>query len=151
MSYSVRTFLLDRDDTLYRLAGTKYSAMLDEPEKHRLLMFAGQRVRMAEAIVDFYDRIPREVVRLVYELIPFDAHGTLDRVTRNRQLAAAMNLVVGEVIGPPRTDERTVVEASSRFIAQGIRWRPSASLARQIHQAALGQFKCKRIDMSSQY
>jgi hypothetical protein len=35
--------------------------------------------------------------------------------------------------------EEKVLDAATRFIARGGRWRPSASLARTINEAALGQ------------
>ena len=68
MSYSPRTFILGPDDTLYRLASAKFSRMVDNPESDRLERFAGQRVRMAEAIVEVRDRTPYAVVRLIYEM-----------------------------------------------------------------------------------
>ena len=62
--------------------------MLEDPESHRLARFAGQRVRMVEAIVEFRDRTPCRVVRLVYEMLSFDSEGRLDRVAFERQNAA---------------------------------------------------------------
>ncbi|MEJ2327795.1 MAG: hypothetical protein P8Y25_13710, partial [Chromatiaceae bacterium] len=88
MSYSTRTFILGPDDTLYRLASAKFSRMIDDPESYRLERFAGQRVRMAEAIVEVRDRAPYAVVRLVYEMLAFDAEGRLDRAKFMRQNAA---------------------------------------------------------------
>jgi len=52
VTYSPRTLILGPNDTLYRLASAKFSRMVDDPESHRLERFAGQRVRMAEAIVE---------------------------------------------------------------------------------------------------
>jgi hypothetical protein len=75
VSYSTRTFILGPDDTLYRLASAKFSRMVDDPESHGLERFAGQRVRMAEAIVEVRDRAPVAVVRLIYEMLGFDAEG----------------------------------------------------------------------------
>ena len=65
--------------------------------------------------------------------------------------AAAFGLIAGAIAGKvlcegeltPKDD--AVVEASSRFIAQGGRWQPSPSLAGRIRQAALGELKCKRL------
>jgi hypothetical protein len=115
--------------------------MLDDPESHRLPRFAGQRVRMVEAIVEFRDRVPCEVVRLVYEMLGFDTQGRLDRRAFERQNIALMELVVGK----STTNNAPVVDASSRFIARGGRWQPSPSLARRIRRAALGEMKCKRL------
>ncbi len=141
MTYSPRTFVVGSDDTLYRLATVKFAGMLDDPERHRVPRFAGQRVRMVEAIVEFRDRVPCEVVRLVYEMLRFDAHGQLDRRAFEHQNAALVDLVVGE----RTSNDAAVVDASSRFIAQGGRWQPSPSLARRIRRAALGGLKCERL------
>ncbi len=133
------------DDTLYRLASTKFAAMLDDPESHRLRRFAGQRLRLVDAIVELRDRVPCEVVRLVYEMLVFDAQGRFDRRTFEQQNAALVHLLMGRVAGGPRTSDGEVIDASSRFIAQGGRWQPSPALARRIRQAALGEIKCERL------
>jgi putative intracellular protease/amidase len=123
--------------------------MLDHPESYRLLRFAGQRVRMVEAIVEFHDRVPCGVARLVYEMLRFDSEGRLDRRTFERQNAALMDRVISEVVGnvvdESRMSDSAVVDASSRFIAQGGRWQPSPALTRRVRQAALGAIKCERL------
>ena len=134
MSYSPRTFIVGPDDTLYRLASAKFSRMVDDPESHRLERFAGQRVRMAEAIVEVRDRAPYAVVRLVYEMLRFDAEGRLDRST-----------FIRPVIPRLEAEETTVVDAGSRFVARGGRWQPSPSLEQEILRAALGELKCERL------
>ena len=68
--------------------------MVDDPDNHRLERFAGQRVRMAEAIVEVRDQAPCAVVRLIYEMLGFDAEGRLDRATFIRQNDALTELVV---------------------------------------------------------
>jgi hypothetical protein len=42
-------------------------------------------------------------------------------------------------------DDETVLDAATRFIARGGRWRPSTSLARTINEAALGQIDCRQL------
>ena len=145
MTYSPRTFVVGPNDTMYRLGIAKFSRMLDDPDSHRLPCFAGQRVRMAEAIVEFRDRVPCEVARLVYQMLSFDAQGRLNRGAFERQNVALVDLLVASVVGEPTTNDVAVVDASSRFIAQGGQWHPSPSLARQIRRAALGELKCKRL------
>ena len=129
------------EDILYRLANAKFSRLLDDPEHHRLPRFAGQRVRMVEAIVALRERTPCAVVRLVYEMLGFDTEGRLDRRAFERQNAALVDLVVGG----PTTNRATIVDASSRFVAQGGRWQPSPSLEQRILRAALGELKCERL------
>jgi len=145
VSYSPRTFILGPDDTLYRLASAKFSRMVDDPESHRLERFAGRRVRMAEAIVEVRDRAPYAVVRLVYEMLGFDAEGRLDRATFIRQNAALAELAMSRVIPRLEAERTDVVDAGSRFVARGGSWQPSAALEREILRAALGESKCERL------
>lgn len=142
---SVRIFIVGSDDTLYRLAGTKFTGMLDEPERYRLPSFASQRVRMVEAIVELRDRVPCGIIRLVYEMLQFDAQGKLDRKAFERQNAALVDILL---VGEPSTNDAVVVNAGSRFIAQGGQWRPSPSLARRVRQAALGEVKCQQLQLN---
>ena len=52
MGLACRRSLLDRDDTLWRLSTTKFERMLRDPANHCLPVFAGQRARMADVIVE---------------------------------------------------------------------------------------------------
>ena len=145
MTYSPHTFILGPDDTLYRLPSAKFSRMVDDPESDRLERFAGQRVRMAEAIVEVRDRAPCAVVRLIYEILGFDAEGRLDRATFIRQNAALAELAVSRVIPRLEAKETAVVEAGSRFVARGGSWKPTPALEREILRAALGELRCERL------
>jgi hypothetical protein len=40
-----------------------------------------------------------------------------------------------------------VLDAATRFIAHGGKWRPSVSLARTINEAALEQIDCRRLSV----
>ena len=145
VTYSARKFIVGPGNILYRLASKHFAAMLDDPENHRLLRFAGQRVRFVDAIVELRDRAPCAVVRLVYEILAFDAQGRFDSHTFKRQNWALVELQMNPVLGQATTSDSEVVDASSRFIAQGGRWQPSPELVRRIHQAALGEIKCERL------
>ena len=113
MSDSTRTFILAPDDTLYRLSGARFPRMLNAPERRRLTRFAGQRVRMAEAIVVVGDRSPRAVVRLVCEILGSDGEGRLDQAALMRRNAA---LSVGRVIPRSAAKDSVVLDAGSRFV-----------------------------------
>ena len=145
MSYSTRTFILAPDDTLYRLASAKFSRMVDDPESHRLTRFAGQRVRMAEAIVEVRDRAPVAVVRLVCEMLGFDAEGRLDRAAFIRQNAALAELAMSPVIPRLEAEETAVIDAGSRFVARGGSWKPTPAQEREILRAALDETTWKRL------
>jgi hypothetical protein len=100
---------------------------------------------MAEAIVEVRDRAPVAVVRLIYEMLGFDAEGRLDRATFIRQNAALAELAMSHVIPRLEAEETAVVDAGSRFVARGGRWQPSPSLEQEILRAALGELKCERL------
>ncbi|QVL47884.1 MAG: hypothetical protein KFB96_19755 [Thiocapsa sp.] len=144
VSYSTRIYILGPDDTLYRLASAKFRRMVDDPKSHRLERFAGQRVRMAEVIVEVRDRAPYAVVRLVYEMLGFDAEGRLDRDAFIRRNAALAELAIDPVVPRMVKAEKGVVDAGSRFIARGGFWHPSAALELEILRAALDETPCKR-------
>ena len=140
MTTSVRIFILAPDDTLYRIAGSRFTAMHNDPENHPLPRFADQRIRMAEAIVELHNRVPCEIYRLVFEMLRFDAHGMLDIKTLMRQ-----NFALFEAFADQPEMSGIVVDAGSRFVAQGGRWQPSPPLERRIRQAALGKMEYKRL------
>lgn len=138
---SIRIFIVGQDDTLYRIARTKFTGMFDDPENHPILRLAGQRVRMAEAIVEVRDRVPYSIVRLIYEILRFDEYGKLDRDTFVRQNFALAELA----LDAPTINNTVIVDASNRFIAQGGHWQPSPKLERKIRQTALGEEKYQRL------
>jgi hypothetical protein len=145
LTCSVRIFVVGQDNTLCRLAVTKFGAMLDDPVNHRLPRFADQRVRMVSATVELRDRLPYQIARLVFQMLKFDRQGTLDRSAFERQNVALMELTVDRVVGEPAPIGTAVVDATSRFIAQGGQWQPSPTLEHRICQAALGEVKCERL------
>ena len=144
MALSSRIFIVGTDDTLYRLAGTKFSGMLYDPSSYPLPRFAGQRLRMASATVEIQDRLPYRVVRVNYELLQFDDQGQLDIETFNHQNAALVDVMLENTLTSSRSNT-AIIDASSRFIAQGGRWNPSTSLEWRICQAALDEFKYNRL------
>jgi hypothetical protein len=119
--------------------------MVDDPENHPLERFAGQRVPMAEAIVEVRDQAPCAAVRLIYEVLGFDAEGRLDRATFMRQNAALAALALSRVIPRLEAERTDVVDAGSRFVARGGAWQPSAALEREILRAALDETTCKQL------
>jgi hypothetical protein len=140
VSLSSRIFIVDADETLYRLAATKFSGMLRDPSSHLLPHFASQRVRMAEAIVELRNRAPYRVVRVVYEILRFDDQGRLDIETFSQQNAALVDVMLDSTLAST-TNNTVLINASSRFIAQGGRWHPSPSLEWRVCQAALDDIK----------
>lgn len=145
MGYSVRTFLIAGDDTIWRLASNRFWQMLQDPASHRLPAFAGQRIRTADVMVALKGRAPVQVVRRTFFILTFDPEGHIDLGKFGSQQSALAESVLAPVFAAVSSDrDRTVVEATSRFIAQGGRWVPSSALARIIDDVALGQRRCGR-------
>ena len=98
---------------------------------------ADQRVRMAELLVELSNRIAIHVVRRVYFVLAFDDTGRVDTERFRKQQWALAESALDPALALPEDDE-SVLDAASRFIAQGGRWHPPRALTRTIDDAALG-------------
>ncbi len=142
MSVSIRKYLLDRDDTLFRLPTATFDRMLRFPKTQRLPRFASQRVRSAEVVVELMNGRPIAVIRCVFSMMTFRRDGTLVSPLRYPQVLARAELALAFDAPDPRA---SVADAASRFVARGGQWKPPAALLRRIEQSALGRLKCPRI------
>jgi hypothetical protein len=148
MGLAHRIFLIDRNDELYRLASSKFGDMMQDPRSHRVMRFAGQRVRAASMVIELEDRRPRRVIRATFEVLTFDAAGRLDSDRFDRQQMSRVNLWAAKVmpgINGEADRANNVIDADDRFIERGGRWTPSKTLAAAIREAALGRAKISRL------
>lgn len=88
---------------------------------------------------------PLRVVWSVFSMLTFKSDGTLVLPLQDRHVRARTELALA--LGAPAR-HAGIAEASTRFVARGGQWTPSAALARRIEQAALGRQKCPRISPS---
>jgi len=144
MGFASRTFLVAHDDRLGLLASAAFDRMLRDPASHRLPQFAGQRVRMASIIVELDRGQPVRVVRRTFAVLSFDEEGGLDPGRFGRQQAALAETALAPGLGESGGAGK-LVEAASRFVAQGGTWTPSGDLARAIDRAAMGYERCQRL------
>jgi hypothetical protein len=144
MGFSCRIFLLDRDDVLYRVPATKFYQMLCSPRTHRLPQFAGTRLRMTEVIVTLFNREAIGIARITFGFFAVDGKGYFDRKAFERHQWARAELAMDSVFAESSPSTK-IVNASTRFAAQGGRWTPSKSLEQRIHEVALGRVKCARL------
>jgi hypothetical protein len=101
---------------------------------------------MASVVVELVTRHPVRVVRNTFSILTFDAEGRIDPSKfKKQQLAHAESIVAPVVAVFDDDSNQTVVDATSRFIAQGGQWVPSRALARIIDQTALGQRQCRHL------
>jgi hypothetical protein len=131
-----RRFIVDDEGRLVRLRNAIFERLLRNPQYHTMPALAGHRVRMAEILVQLADRRPIQVVRRVYFVVGFDEAGRLNTTRFQNQQWALAESALDRVFAAPSGDDR-VLDAASRFIAHGGRWRPSSELAQNIDEAAL--------------
>src|SRR5271168_2456725 len=128
MRVAFRHFLLDRESTLYRLPSAALDRMLHNPTGHRLARFAGQRVRSAEVVVEMMNGRPLVVLRSVFNMLTFKSDGTLVCPLRDRHVRARAELAL--TLEQPLRDT-AVADVSTRFLARGGQWKPSAARVRR--------------------
>lgn len=138
-------FLLDRDDTLYRMPTSAFERMLHDPKNHPLANFSGARVRMSDVAVELVGGRPVRVVWSTFDILVFDGAGRFDAQSYLRHQRACAELGVAQPLAEAGRGG-TVVDAATRFVVQGGCWSPSPALKRLIGAAALGHVKCRRIE-----
>ncbi|MBE0623912.1 MAG: hypothetical protein IH606_03765 [Burkholderiales bacterium] len=99
---------------------------------------------MTNVAVELLDRQPIRVVWITFGFLTFDGEGYLIVDAFNRQQYARAELGLAPSIAE-RGSAGKVVDAASRFVAQGGLWAPSRTLQRLLDAAALGQVKCTRL------
>ena len=99
---------------------------------------------MATVMVELVARKPVRIVRNTFSILSFNAEGCIDSSRFEKQQFALAESVFAPVFAVFADDsDPTIVDATSRFIAQGGQWVPTRALARVIDQTALGQRRCR--------
>jgi hypothetical protein len=142
MRIGFRHYVLDAQEILYRIPNAALDRMLHDPVRHRLPRFAGQRIRSVEIVVALTNGKPIAVVHSSYRILTFKKNGALVSPLMDRHVRARAELALA--LDHPRRDT-AVADASTRFLARGGQWSPSAAVKRRIEQTALGRQKCERV------
>jgi hypothetical protein len=139
--------LVDQGERIYRLGMAKFAQILTAPEKYRYDAFAGQRVRMVNALLQLVDRKPTRVARMTFHILTFDRRGCLDTETFHRQQASRFEVWARARIAGlgEAAAEEGIIDAGSRFTARGGSWTPSKSLERALIEVMLGRRRCPRL------
>jgi hypothetical protein len=125
-----RKFIVDDDGKLVRLRNSLFERLLRDPQHHTMPALAGQRARMAEILVQLAEHRPIRVVRRVYYVVIFDEAGRLDTTRFQQQQWALAESALDRLFTVPG-EVGGVLDAASRFVAQGGQWRPSNDLAQR--------------------
>ena len=147
MGFSIRLLVVDQTDRIHRLDVGRFNQIRHEPTAHPFLQFAGQRLRWAEAVVELVEQKPVRVVRMTFDILPFDQAGCLDTEPFDRHMLGRANLAFSspsELVSRTQPDPR-VLDAGHLFADRGGRWVPSKSMLRALHEAALGDVQLPRL------
>jgi hypothetical protein len=139
---SVRNFLLDEQDRIYRFPLSRSAAMVRDPEANPYPQFAGKRVRGTQVFVELAGSRPVRITRMIYFVLTFDENGVLNKELHMRQEMARYNLYLNAAIP---AEDASVLDAKDRFLTSGGQWKPSAVLEDRLCDASLGKLKCHRI------
>ena len=142
MRIGFRHYLLNAEGALYHVPNAAFDRMLRDPVRHPLPHFAGQRIRSAEIAVALMNGKPIAVVRSSFSILTFKKNGVLVSPLSDRHVWARAELALA--LEPPLPDT-VVADASTRFLARGGQWSPTAAVKRRIEQTALGRQKCGRV------
>lgn len=139
---SVRNFLLDEQDRIYRFPLSRFMPLMQDPKANPYPKFAGKRARCAEVVIDLTQGRPARILRMVYFVLAFDENGILNKELHWRQQMAQYNLYINPSIPAENTKVR---DAKDHFLTSGGQWKPTPVLETCIRDAALGKLKCRRV------
>lgn len=98
-----------------------------DPSTERIALFAGQRVRLAELLIETGDRKPCRVLRATFTIFQFDERGCVDADRYEKQQMAMVEVTIVPAFGN-RKPTKNIVDAKDRFIAQGGSWSAAGLL-----------------------
>ena len=137
MGISLRIFIVEDDDTVYRLPLAKYDRLLEHHPKECLPQYVGKRVRYALVVVDLFNRKPVEILKFQYSFLTFDDEGRFDPEKAEREARLAF-----DVLGPIDTSSGNVIDAGHLFAEKRFRdkytWEASPEIEDKIVKEVFG-------------
>ena len=146
-SVSVRIFFITDEDEILKVPFAKFKRMLKGAYKEKTKRFAGKRIRAAEIAVMIENRKPVVVLRAIYYYLHFNEKGILDydRFMKDGNLVAKAG--IPEIFIKEKQDN--IINAQQEFAKKqrvhAVWWRPHMQLERDILDASIGDFNCKRL------
>jgi hypothetical protein len=146
-SVSVRFFIITDDSEIFRVSLNKFERLLECTSEEKLERFAGKRLRAAEIGVKLENRRPTEVIRAIYYYLHFNEKGILDK----DRLTNDANVVSIAGISPMFTQktQKNIINAQQEFAKRkrdhAVWWKPDMQLERNILDASIDEFKCKKL------
>jgi len=133
MGISLRVFIVNEDDSLQRIAVTKYDRLIARDPRGRLPEYSGKRMRYALVFVDLENRQPLEILRIQYSYLYFDSEGLIeaDQIEKETKLAyQAMSSLL------PDEPDKTFIDARQKFAKRRFdhlyHWEPTPAIEAEL-------------------
>ena len=146
-SASVRIFLITDEDEILQVPIAKFNRMLGGSPEEKAERFAGKRIRAAEIAVMIENRKPVVVLRAIYYYLHFNEKGVLDydKFMRDGNLVAKAGIPEFFI----NKTQDNIINAQQEFAKRqrdhAVWWKPNMQLERDILDASIDDFKCKRL------
>jgi hypothetical protein len=146
-SVSVRFFVITDDSEIFRVSINKFERLRKGTCEEKIERFAGKRVRVAEIGVKLENKKPTEVIRAIYYYLHFNEKGIIDK----DKLRNDGNIVSTAGISPMFMEKvkDNIIDAQQEFAKRkrdhAVWWKPDMQLERNILDASIDEFKCKRL------
>jgi len=146
-SASVRHFFVSDDNVIFRVPNAKFERLLRGSFEKKTERFAGKRVRAAEIIVKLQNRKPIQVLRAIYYYLHFNEKGILDYDRFMKDGGIVANAGIPDIFAEkvPSNLINAQQEFAKRQRDHTVWWKPSMQLERNILDASIDEFKCKRL------
>nr|WP_320015284.1 hypothetical protein [uncultured Desulfobacter sp.] len=147
-SVSVRYFIITDESEILRVSINKFERILEATSEGKLERFAGKRVRVAEIGVKLENRKPIKVIRAIYYYLHFNEKGLLDKenLMKNCNIVSAAGGISSIFI---EKKQGNVINAQQAFAKRqrdhAVWWKPNMQLERNILDASIDEFECKRM------
>ena len=146
-SVSLRHFFVSDDNEIFRIPNTKFERLLKGSFEKKTERFSGKRVRTAEIVVKLENRKPIQVLRAIYFYLHFNEKGILDYDRFMKDGGIVANAGIPEFFA--EKIQSNLINAQQKFAKRQrdhtVWWKPSMQLERNILDASIDEFKCKRL------
>lgn len=140
MGTGFRLFLVNDDDSLYRVPLARYERLLRFEPQERLPEYAGKRVRCALVVLDVLGRTPLDIRYIDHFMLSFDADGRIDANEWDRETQFVGEMVdshMGESLDPKLVDARGHF-ARKRYFHE-FKWIPTPRVRENIVTTIFGK------------
>ncbi len=146
-SASLRHFFISDDNEIFRIPNTKFERLLKGSFEKKTERFAGKRVRAAEIVVQLENRHPIQDLRAIYYYLHFHEKGILDYDRFMKDCGIVANAGIPDIFS--KKVQGNLINAQQEFAKRQrdhtVWWKPNMQLERNILDASIDEFKCKRL------